>query len=129
MGAFSEIRQIDYTVLFARDLAAMRRFYEDVMGFRLDRQLSERWFEYRIGSTVLALTGQGGRYGDPPPPGGAAAVQLAFRVPPAAVADCATELKASGVVLTEAMTDHPFGHRTIFFRDPDGNLIEIYAEI
>lgn len=25
--------------------------------------------------------------------------------------------------------DHPFGHRTIFFRDPDGNVLEIYAEI
>ena len=22
-----------------------------------------------------------------------------------------------------------FGHRTLFFRDPDGNLLEVYAEI
>ena len=26
-------------------------------------------------------------------------------------------------------TDRPFGHRTLFFRDPDGNVIEIFAEI
>ncbi|WP_436437827.1 VOC family protein, partial [Enterococcus faecium] len=26
-------------------------------------------------------------------------------------------------------TDRPFGHRTLFFRDPDGNLLEVYAEI
>jgi len=31
--------------------------------------------------------------------------------------------------LTHPLTDHAFGHRTIFFRDPDGNVIEIYAEI
>jgi catechol 2,3-dioxygenase-like lactoylglutathione lyase family enzyme len=26
-------------------------------------------------------------------------------------------------------TDQPFGHRTLFVRDPDGNVLEIYAEI
>jgi catechol 2,3-dioxygenase-like lactoylglutathione lyase family enzyme len=33
------------------------------------------------------------------------------------------------VPLLEPPTDHAFGHRTVFFRDPDGNLLEIYAEI
>jgi catechol 2,3-dioxygenase-like lactoylglutathione lyase family enzyme len=32
---FQAIRSIDYTVIFVRDMAAMRRFYEDVLGFRL----------------------------------------------------------------------------------------------
>ena len=129
MRALSQIRQIDYTVLFARDLAAMRHFYEQVMGFALTRQLSERWFEYRIGSTLLALTTHGGRFDDAPPPRGALSVQLAFRVPPPMVAACAAELEAHGVALVSPVKDHPFGHRTIFFRDPDGNVLEIYAEI
>lgn len=129
MSGLSSIGQIDYTVLHARDLPAMRRFYEDVLGFRLDRALSERWFEYRLGSTILALTSAGGRYGDAPTPAGAASVQLAFRVPPDKVALCAEELQARGVKLTSPLTDHAFGHRTIFFRDPDGNVLEIYAEI
>ncbi|GGJ02122.1 VOC family protein [Neoroseomonas lacus] len=129
MRALSHIRQIDYTVIFARDLAAMRHFYGEVMGFSLERQLSERWFEYRIGSTLLALTTHGGRFDDPPPPKGALSVQLAFRVPPPMVAACATELEVQGVTLVSPPTDHAFGHRTIFFRDPDGNVIEIYAEI
>jgi catechol 2,3-dioxygenase-like lactoylglutathione lyase family enzyme len=129
MTALSQIRQIDYTVLFARDLPAMRHFYERVMGFPLTRELSERWFEYRIGSTILALTRHGGRFDDPPPADGALSVQLAFRVPPQAVAACAAELEAQGVALLSPPTDHAFGHRTIFFRDPDGNVLEIYAEI
>jgi catechol 2,3-dioxygenase-like lactoylglutathione lyase family enzyme len=45
------------------------------------------------------------------------------------VAACAAELEAKGVALVSPLTDHPFGHRTIFFRDPDGNVLEIYAEI
>jgi catechol 2,3-dioxygenase-like lactoylglutathione lyase family enzyme len=129
MRALSHIRQIDYTVIFARDLAAMRHFYGEVMGFTLERQLSDRWFEYRIGSTLLALTTHGGRFDDPPPPRGALSVQLAFRVPPPMVAACAAELEAQGVALVAPPTDHAFGHRTIFFRDPDGNVLEIFAEI
>jgi lactoylglutathione lyase len=129
MKALSQIRQIDYTVIFARDMEAMRHFYGTVMEFPLQRVLSERWVEYRIGSTTLALAAHGGRFDDPPPPRGVLSLQLAFRVPPQAVAECAAALEARGVKLVSPLTDQPFGHRTIFFRDPDGNVVEIYAEI
>jgi lactoylglutathione lyase len=129
MQAFGHIRQIDYTVVFARDMNAMRRFYESVLEFPVLRILSERWIEYRVGATTLALTVHGGRFDDPPPPEGALSLQLAFRVPPHAVAECAAALEAKGVALVSPLTDHSFGHRTIFFRDPDGNVIEIYAEL
>lgn len=128
MQALSQIRQIDYTVIFARDMSAMRHFYETVMEFPLLRTLSDRWIEFRIGATTLALTTHG-RFDDPPPAPGALSLQLAFRVPPPAVAECAASLEAKGVKLISPLTDHPFGHRTIFFRDPDGNVLEIYAEI
>ena len=37
MKALSTIRQIDYTVIYTRDMAAMRQFYESVLGFTLLR--------------------------------------------------------------------------------------------
>ena len=40
-----------------------------------------------------------------------------------------SELAAKGVAFEMPVTDQPFGHRTLFFRDPDGNVLEIYAEI
>ena len=129
MSALNQIRQIDYTVIFARDMTAMRQFYETVMEFPLQRVLSERWVEYRVGATTLALTAHGGRFPDAPPAPGALSLQLAFRVSPQAVADCAAALEAKGIALVAPLTDHAFGHRTIFFRDPDGNVLEIYAEI
>ena len=129
MQALRQIRQIDYTVIFARDMVAMRHFYETTMEFPLLRELSDRWIEYRVGSTTLALTTHGGRFNDTPPARGALSLQLAFRVPPQAVADCAAALEAKGVGLVSPVTDQPFGHRTIFFRDPDGNVLEIFAEI
>jgi lactoylglutathione lyase len=129
MQPLSQIRQIDYTVIFARNMVAMRDFYENVMAFPLLRTLSDHWVEYWVGSTTLALTTHGARFNDPPPEQGALSLQLAFRVAPQAVAECAAALEAKGVRLISPLTDHPFGHRTIFFRDPDGNVLEIFAEI
>jgi len=128
-SAFQSIRAIDYTALIVRDMEAMRRFYEEVLGFPLERELSANWVEYRVGSNILALSRPGWTKDDAPVPKGTAAVQLAFRVPPPDVARCAEELTQKGVAMLSPPTDRPFGHRTLFFRDPDGNLLEIYAEI
>ena len=54
MNALGHIRQLDYTVIYARDLPAMRHFYEKVMEFPVINVLSERWIEFGIGSTRLA---------------------------------------------------------------------------
>jgi catechol 2,3-dioxygenase-like lactoylglutathione lyase family enzyme len=129
-NAMRAVRCLDYTIVFARDLPPMRRFYGETLGFALQRELSAHWIEYRIGSNVLALTVRGnGLFDDPPPPAGALSLQLAFRVAPAEVHVCAAALRAAGVTLVHEPTDHAFGHRTVFFRDPDGNVLEIYAEI
>jgi catechol 2,3-dioxygenase-like lactoylglutathione lyase family enzyme len=68
-------------------------------------------------------------FDDPAPPRGALSAQLAFRVPLEAVDECATELTSAGVTLVSPPTDQPWGHRTLFFRDPDGNVLEIFADI
>ena len=129
MSALSRIRQIDYTVIFCRDLEAMKRFYGVVLGFPSGRDLSAAWIEFRIGSNILALTQPGKLFQDAPPPHGALSLQLAFRVAPDEVHQCAAELAAKGVAFEMPVTDQSFGHRTLFFRDPDGNVLEIYAEI
>ena len=127
---FQTIRAIDYTVIFVRDMTAMRRFYEDVLCFPLTRELSPGWIEYRIGGNTLALA-RPNRWTatDAPTPAGGASLQLAFKVSPSEVDQCADELVRHGVTLVSPPTDQPFGHRTVFFRDPDGNLLEVYAEI
>jgi catechol 2,3-dioxygenase-like lactoylglutathione lyase family enzyme len=126
---FASIRAIDYTVILVRDMAAMRRFYEGVMRFPMTRELAASWIEYRTGGNTLALARPGRLGKDEPTPAGSASLQLAFRVAPADVDRCAAELLRHGVELLEPPTDQRFGHRTLFFRDPDGNLLEVYAEI
>ena len=126
---FQSIRAIDYTVIFARDIAAMRRFYEGVLRFSPTRELSAGWIEYQIGGNTLALARPGRTAKDAPTPAGSASLQLAFKVAVDDVDRCADELVRHGVDLLEPPKNQPFGHRTLFFRDPDGNLLEVYAEI
>jgi catechol 2,3-dioxygenase-like lactoylglutathione lyase family enzyme len=129
MSALQAIRAIDYTVIFVRDMAAMRRFYKDVLGFPLLRELSPAWIEYRVGDNTLALARPRLTAADAPTPNGSASLQLAFRVSAPEVDQCADELERRGVTLLSPPTDQVFGHRTLFFRDPDGNLLEVFAEI
>ncbi|QND74779.1 VOC family protein [Tardiphaga robiniae] len=128
-SAFQAIRAIDYTVIFVRDMDAMRRFYETVLGFSLQRVLSSGWIEFRIGSNTLALAIPSRTASDHPIPVGSAALQLAFKVSVAEVDACAEELVRKGISLVSPPTDQVFGHRTLFFRDPDGNLLEVFADI
>lgn len=129
MDPLLPIRSLDYTVIYVRQMAKMRAFYETTMGFPLHRELSSRWIEFRIGANILALAERGGRFDDPPPPAGTLSLQLAFRVAPQEVDLCAATLAERGVEIVSPPTDQPFGHRTLFFRDPDGHVLEIYAEI
>jgi catechol 2,3-dioxygenase-like lactoylglutathione lyase family enzyme len=126
---FQAIKAIDYTVVFARDMAAMRRFYEGVLGFPVARELSPKWIEYRLGGNTLALAAPTRTAADASTPAGSASLQLAFKVSVAEVDQCARELVRQGVELLSPPTNQSFGHRTLFFRDPDGNLLEIFADI
>lgn len=128
-SAFQAIRAIDYTVIFVRDMAAMRRFYEDVLGFPLYRELSPGWVEYRVGGNTLALAKPSRTAADAPTPNGSASLQLAFKVSASEVDQCADELVRQGLDLLSPPADQVFGHRTLFFRDPDGNLLEVFADI
>jgi len=106
----------------------MKAFYRELFGFPV---LSESATDLALqaGSVVLALRkrtrgydGQGVRTELP-------GVQLAFRVSPAEVDLCYKQLVAQGVTILDPPTDQPRGHRTVYFADPEGNILEVYAEI
>lgn len=123
------IRALDYTILFARDLPGMRKFYAETMRFELYFEIADNWIEFRVGGNILALAKPGLIVPDQPPPAGVASAQLAFRVRKEEVDAAEAALRAEGVTIVSPATDQRWGHRTMFFRDPDGNLLEIYADI
>lgn len=123
------IRSVDYIVLLCTDVQRAKRFYADVMGFPVEVD-GASWVSFRVGAAVLALRrrGPGPAGDDGPSVPGSAAVQLAFRVPPSALEECAAELAGHGSLFKGPVDLPALRHRALFFLDPEGNLVEIYAE-
>lgn len=123
----SKIRNLDYVILLCEDMTVMKTFYNETLGFPIHRELDD-WIEMRLGPGLLTLRPRGRPYDGEKMPG-SAGVQLAFRVAPEEIASCHRELLGKQVEILEAPRDWEYGHRTLFFRDPEGNILEIYADI
>jgi catechol-2,3-dioxygenase len=122
------IRHIDYVVLLSDDILRMKQFYHEIMGFPIYRDWGN-WIELRVGSVLLALRHRDRPYDGPSFQPHSAAVQLAFRVTPTEVDVCYTELREHAVEILEPPIMKEYGHKTLFFKDPEGNVLEIYADI
>lgn len=124
------IANIDYTVIPCTRMAETRAFYTGIMGFTVEEDRAN-WVSFRLGGTLLALRPRGAWSvcDDGPLPRGTAAVQLAFHVPLHAIDACHATLVERGVPILRPPTDLPhWRHRTLFLRDPEDNIIELYAE-
>jgi len=122
------VKRLDYAIVLCDDLARMKAFYRDLFDFAIDSE-SDTGLTFRAGGVLLSLRkrtrpydGSGTR---PDLPG----VQLAFLVAPDEVDQCYEQLVAKGVEILDAPADQPRGHRTVYFADPEGNMLEVYAEI
>ncbi|MEM7735370.1 MAG: VOC family protein [Deinococcota bacterium] len=128
------IRNLDYVVLLCSDLTCMKSFYHEVMGFPVHLE-TPSWIEMRVGSMLLTLSKRDRPFVNSLSPEGSTDVQLAFRVAPQDVQSCYEELQAKQVEIVQApqIIDKRvwqyWKHKTLFFKDPEGNLLEIYAEI
>lgn len=128
------IRNLDYVILLCNDLSLMKNFYHDIIGFPIHLETAA-WIEMRVGATLLTLSKRERPFVGPPLPQASAAVQLAFRVAPHEVQSCYEELLAKQVEIVQPpqIIDRRvwqyWMHRTLFFKDPEGNLLEIYADI
>jgi catechol-2,3-dioxygenase len=119
------------TALYVDDLDRAGRFYEEVL--RLTTLTSDaRLRAYDVGGkSVLLLFHRGGTLdtvhlpgGTIPPHDGAGPIHLAFAVAEAELAAWEDRLAEEGVPI-EGRTDWPRGGRSIYFRDPDGHLLEL----
>ena len=122
------INDLTYTILLVDDVEKMKEFYRDLFPFEI-RGEGETGIGFRAGSVLFSLRQRTRDYDGKGPRADVPGVQLAFRVSPADVDSCYAELVARDVRIAEPPTDQPRGHRTVYFHDPEGNLLEIYAEI
>lgn len=126
---FDAIRNLDYTIILCDDVRVMRDFYTSVLQFKVDHETPGAWVALRVGSSLLTLRPRNRPYDGPKSPEKSASLQLAFRVPPQDVDRAYETLKRLGISVIEPPANQPWGHRTLFFADPEYNVVEIYADI
>ena len=123
------IRSLDYVFILCDDIDNMKSFYLDLFQLQIEEETPGRMVEFRVGSLFVGLRSRGRQYDGPSIPIQSAAVQLSFRVPPTDVDIAYETLKAKGIEVIEAPTNQDWPHRTLYFRDPENNILEIFADI
>lgn len=119
------------TALYVDDLARAGRFYEDVLGVAaLTTDARLRAYDiggksvlllFRRGETLATVRLPGGTI---PPHDGAGPVHLAFAVSADDLPSWQARLADRGIPI-EGRTAWPRGGQSIYFRDPDGHLLEL----
>lgn len=122
------VRQLSYVIILCEDLDRMKAFYRDLFAFPVDSE-SDTGLAFRAGSVLFALRKRTRGYDGSGVRAELPGVQVAFLVSPEEVDLCYKQLVEKGVEILEPPTDQPRGHRTVYFSDPEGNMLEIYAEI
>ena len=121
--------RISFVTLACRDVAAMKRFY-DQFGWPPSQHNDDSFAAYQCGGAVLGLFGAKNyekTYGPPPPPGAFRGFVLALNCRDAAEVDRVyDEMKRiPGLKLHGEPTDLSFGGRGFDWSDPEDNLWEV----
>ena len=121
------------TVLYAKDLAAAERFYDEALGLTPFAKAPGRHLFYRCGGQVLLIFNPDATQLPPaagalpvPPHGMLGEGHICFRASASEIDAWRAALEAKGVAI-EADFEWPGGGRSIYFRDPAGNCLE-FAE-
>lgn len=126
-----ELRVLDYVVLIVADIDRSLAFYTSTLGLELHHR-AEKYAQIRAGTTRLSLytrDAMSETLGVPldVPASSAPAFEIGFKV-----SDCDAafaELIGAGAPAVVSPTTRPWGQRTAYVRDPDGNLIELAQDI
>jgi glyoxylase I family protein len=116
------VERIDHVVLRVRDLPAMVKFYEQALGFNVERTLEHLGLvQMRAGASMLDLV-QGER-----PQSGGNMDHLCFRIEPFDRSVIEHRLSPLGIAIGE--TFQRYGAEgtgsSVYFNDPEGNQIEL----
>lgn len=115
------------TALYASDLDAAEVFYRDVLGLSFDSKAVGRHVFFRCGDTMLLVFNPAAtavKAGDVPVHGARGPGHVAFAVEDGRFEPWLDRLEEHGVEI-EASMSWPGGGRSIYFRDPGGNSIEL----
>jgi len=108
--------------LEVRDLQAIEAFYSDALGLRVLKREDDRVWLAAGSHARLGLWLPGEKeFGDE----GGAHVHYAFSAEPGTL-DALVERLQERSVAVRGPVEHPGGDRSIYFEDPEGNVVEVW---
>jgi catechol-2,3-dioxygenase len=108
--------------LEARDLAALERFYTEVLGLELLSRDDDRIWLAAGREARLGLWTPGEKeFGDE----GGRHVHFAFAASPGTLDALVERLRVHGATL-RGPKEHPGGDRSLYVEDPEGNVVEVW---
>lgn len=115
------------TAIYGPDLEALERFYVGLLGLEPVARTPGRNSVLRCGAAALILfdpAASGTPGGLFPPHDGPGRGHIAFSIPLGDFVAWRAKLAAAGVAI-EQEVEWPDGHRSLYFRDPAGNSVEL----
>ncbi len=114
------------TVLYASDLEAAERFYADIIGLEVFSRRPGLFVFFRLEDAMLLIFDpRASRHArDVPAHGAAGPGHVCFAVAEARLEDWRRHLEAHGIAI-EHEHHWPRGGRSLYFRDPAGNSVEL----
>ena len=115
------------TALYVDDLDAAEDFYRRILGLRVMSQESGRHVFFQVGeaSVLLAFRAEATLKGDPLPAHGASGPgHFALGIEAKSFDAWRDHLQGHGVAI-EKVVEWPRGGRSLYFRDPAGNSVEL----
>jgi catechol 2,3-dioxygenase-like lactoylglutathione lyase family enzyme len=111
--------------LYVADVATSAQFYQKIFGFRVISDFSARGCAMQAGDRqVLLIFKKGGSRAIQTPHDGDGELHLAFAIAAADLASWEAWLAENGVGVEEKRR-WELGGQSLYFRDPDRNLIEL----
>jgi catechol 2,3-dioxygenase-like lactoylglutathione lyase family enzyme len=125
-----KVKGVLETALDVPDLESAKRFYRDVLGLEMLAEEPPRHVFFRCGNAMLLLfnpdeTSKGGGV---PAHGARGPQHVCFRVPHTELDEWMEHLHQQGVSI-ELDYHWPKGGRSLYFRDPAGNSLELASPI
>jgi catechol 2,3-dioxygenase-like lactoylglutathione lyase family enzyme len=123
-----EIQQVVEAAVYVDDLDRAEAFYRDVLGLALLGKEAGRHAFFRVGpATVLLLFNAAAtQRGDRLPAHGARGPgHVAMGIPAEGLQAWKDRLAAHGIAIEQEVPWPPGGARSLYFRDPAGNLVEL----
>ena len=120
------------TALYVEDTGCASKFYEDILGLRRIAGEEDRFCAYSVADRDVLLLFKRGATAQPlripagliPPHDGSGQNHFALAISPNELASWEKHLAAHSIEI-EGRVHWPLGGTSIYFRDPDGNLLEL----